>query len=124
MLHTQSEDALRELDEKIWNAQTQAQKRRILVDSDQERSVRSKLNEDITGNADQKSWKKRRQSKNASVSRRKCLLQIDNNFINSEQRNTNNQSFGSSLETALECYKPFNVILIRLFSVGYLRTIV
>lgn len=65
MLHTQSEDALRELDEKIWNAQTQAQKRRILVDSDQERSVRSKLNEDITGNADQKSWKKRRQSKNA-----------------------------------------------------------
>ena len=42
---------------------TQAQKRRILVDSDQERSVRSKLNEDITGNADQKSWKKRGQSK-------------------------------------------------------------
>lgn len=103
---------------------TQAQKRRILVDSDQERSVRSKLNEDITGNADQKSWKKRRQSKNASVSRRKCLLQIDNNFINSEQRNTNNQSFASSLETALECYKPFKVILILLFSVGYLRTIV
>ena len=54
MLHTQSEDALRELDEKIWNAQTQAQKRRILVDSDQERSVRSKLNEDITGNAGKK----------------------------------------------------------------------